>query len=101
METTHLITSSFSGKRKSVVPLRGKTTPQPILGEAAKGKNSSNSIFVFQKETKSVGPLRTPHPTLGEADPGGYGGRAPQKLTYESLIDSIGSFFFQKKKQKA
>jgi hypothetical protein len=37
-------------------------------------------------------------PNLGEADPGGFGGRAPQKI---QLIDLTILFFFQKKKQKA
>jgi hypothetical protein len=40
------------------------------------------------------------YPNLGEADPGGSGGLAPQKTPYD-LQPVVIFFFFQKKKQKA
>jgi hypothetical protein len=56
--------------------------------------NSFDNILLFpEKEAKSVSSASQkvrPYPKLGEADPGGFGGRAPKK----HLIRLIIFFFF-------
>jgi hypothetical protein len=67
----------------------------------------SSIVFEFllfpEKEAKSVcsaSQKAMGYPNLGEADPGGSGGLAPQKTPYD-LQPVVIFFFFQKKKQKA
>jgi hypothetical protein len=74
---------------KSVVPLRGKlfltqTSAKPTLGVwgLAPKKESNISLLFPEKEAKSVCSASqkiASYPNLGEADPGGSGGHAPQK----------------------
>jgi uncharacterized membrane protein YtjA (UPF0391 family) len=64
-------------------------------------------FFFFQKKKQKAFVLlrrRILGPTFGEADPGGFGGRAPQNQSIDQIVFVsvvIVFFFFQKKKQKA